>query len=71
MDLGIPWKVLSKEGSSSSKRSAFSSKRIAFLAIAGLAFIAGIVWRSSHYLTQSEVEQNAPVEVAPSPRLAS
>src|SRR5262249_13118267 len=27
----------------------------------------GIVSRSSHYFTQSEVEQNAPVEVAPSP----
>src|SRR5262249_56587559 len=67
MDLRIPWKVLSKEGASSSTRSAFSSKRIAFLVIAGLALIAGIVLRSSHYFTQSEVEQNAPVEVAPSP----
>jgi hypothetical protein len=67
MDLRIPWKVLSKEGASSSTRSAFSSKRIAFLVIAGLALIAGIVLRSSHYFTQWEVEQNAPVEVAPSP----
>src|SRR5262249_6143854 len=67
MDLRIPWKVLSKEGAFSSTRSAFSSKRIAFLVIAGLALIAGIVLRSSHYFTQSEVEQNAPVEVAPSP----
>jgi hypothetical protein len=66
MDLRIPWKVLSKEGASSSTRSAFSSKRIAFLVIAGLALIAGIVLRSSHYFTKSEVEQNAPVEVAPS-----
>jgi hypothetical protein len=66
MDLRIPWKVLSKEGASSSTRSAFSSKRIAFLVIAGLALIAGIVLRSSHYFTQWEVEQNAPVEVAPS-----
>src|SRR5262249_37259800 len=67
MDLRIPWKVLSKEDASSSTRSAFSSKRIAFLVIAGLALIAGIVLRSSHYFTQSEVEQNAPVEAAPSP----
>jgi len=67
MDLRIPWKVLSKEGASSSTRSAFSSKRIAFLVIAGLALIAGIVLRFSHYFTQSEVEQNVPVEVAPSP----
>ena len=67
MDLRIPWKVLSKEGASSSTRSAFSSKRIAFLVIVGLALIAGIVLRSSHYFTKSEVEQNAPVEVAPSP----
>src|SRR5215472_5803864 len=66
MDLRIPWKVLSKEGASSSTRSPFSSKRIAFLVIAGLALVAGIVLRSSHYFTQSEVEQNA-VEVAPSP----
>ena len=71
MDLRIPWKVLSKEGASSSTRSAFSSKRIAFLVIAGLALIAGIVLRSSHYFTQSEVEQNAPVEVAPSPAPAA
>src|SRR5262245_11815877 len=67
MDLRIPWKVLSKEGVSSSTRSASSSKRIAFLVIAGLALVVGIVSRSSHYFTQSEVEQNAPVEVAPSP----
>src|SRR5262249_21714508 len=60
MDLRIPWKVLSKEGAS-------PSKRIAFLAIAGLALVAGIVLRSSHYFTQSEVEQNAPVEVTPAP----
>src|SRR5215467_11032180 len=67
MDLRIPWKVLSKEGASPSRRIAFASKRIAFLVIAGLALVAGIVLRSSHYFTQSEVEQNAPVEVAPSP----
>src|SRR5262249_45071724 len=71
MDVRIPWKVLSKEGASPSTRIAFSSKRIAFLVIAGLALVAGIVLRSSHYLTQSEVEQNAPVEVTPSPPPAS
>ena len=70
MDLRIPWKVLSKEGTSSSTRSAFSSKRIAFLVIAGLALVAGIVLRSSHYF-QSEVEQNAPVNVTPSPPAAT
>jgi hypothetical protein len=67
MDLRIPWKVLSKEGASSSARGAFPSKRIAFLVIAGLALVVGIVLRSSHYFTRSEVEQNASVEVAPSP----
>src|SRR5262249_4884977 len=67
MDLRIPWKVLSKEGASPSTRIAFSSKRIAFLVIAGLALVAGIVLRSSYYFTQSEVEQNAPVKVPPSP----
>src|SRR5215831_17687961 len=67
MNLRIPWKVLSKEGASPSTWIAFSSKRIAFLVIAGLALVAGIVLRSSHYFTQLEVEQNAPVEVTPSP----
>src|SRR5262252_8046922 len=67
MDLRIPWKVLSKEGASSSTQSAFSLKRIAFLVIVGLALVAGIVLRSSHYFTQSEVGQNAPVEVTPPP----
>src|SRR5262249_866952 len=71
MDLRIPWKVLSKEGASPSTRIAFSSKRIAFLVIAGLALVAGIVLRSSHYFTQSEVEQKPPVEVAPSPPRAT
>jgi hypothetical protein len=65
MDLRIPWKVLSKEGASSSTRGAFYSKRIAFLVIAGLALVAGMALRSNHYFTQSEVEQNPPVEVTP------
>ena len=50
-----------------SKRSTFSTKRVAFLAIAGLCLVAGILLRSGQYFAPPEVEQNAPVTPSPSP----
>ena len=60
MDLEVARKALSK-------RSTFSPKRIAFFVVAGLCVVAGILLRSGQYFAQPEVEQNAPVVVAPSP----
>jgi hypothetical protein len=59
MDLEVASKALSK-------RSTFSSKRVAFLVIAGLCLVAGILLRSGQYFARPEVEQNAPVAVGPS-----
>ncbi len=53
-------------GKSLSKRNAFSSKRVAFFAVAGLLFIVGLVLRSG-YFDQPDVEQDAPVTVAAPP----
>ena len=60
MDLEVARKALSK-------RSAFSSKRVAFFVVAGLCLVAGIVLRSGQYFGQQEVEQTAPVAVPPPP----
>jgi SH3-like domain-containing protein len=49
-----------------SKRNAFSSKRVAFFAVAGLLFIVGLVLRSG-YFDQPDVEPTAPVTVAAPP----
>ena len=60
MDLEVARKALSK-------RSTFSPKRVAFFVVAGLCLVAGILLRSGQYFAQPEVEQNAPVAVAPPP----
>ncbi len=60
MDLEVARKALSKRG-------AFSSKRLAFFAVAGLALVGGILLRTGQYLGQPDVEQNAPVTVAVPP----
>ena len=60
MDLEVARKALSK-------RSAFSPKHVAFFVVAGLCLVAGILLRSGQFFAQPEVEQNAPVAVAPSP----
>jgi hypothetical protein len=49
------------------KRSTFTSKRIAFFVAVGLCVIAGLFLRLGPYVTQPQVEQNAPTAVAPSP----
>lgn len=49
------------------KRSTFSSKRVAFFVLVGLCLVAGALLRAGQYFTQSEVMQNAPVAVTPSP----
>jgi hypothetical protein len=64
MDLKVGWEALSK-------RSTFSAKRVAFLAIAGLCLVAGILLRSGQYFAPPEVEQNAPVAPSPSPAAAT
>jgi hypothetical protein len=60
MDLEAARKALTK-------RTAFSSKRIAFFVVAGLCVVAGILLHSAPYFTQPQAEQNAPAAVAPSP----
>src|SRR4029079_19433878 len=60
MDLEVARKALSKRG-------AFSSKRFAFVGVAGLSLVVGILLRSGQYFGQPEVEQNAPVTVAAPP----
>lgn len=61
MDLEVARKALSK-------RSAFSSKRVAFFVVAGLCLVVGILLRSGQYFGQPEVEQKAPVTVAAPPQ---
>jgi len=58
-------------GKALSKRGAFSSKRVAFFVVAGLALVVGILLRSGQYFGQPEVEQNAPVTVAAPPPSAA
>ena len=60
MDLEAARKALTK-------RSTFSSKRVAFFVVMGLCFVVGILLRASPYFTQQQVEQNGPAAVAPSP----
>jgi len=64
MDLEVARKSLSK-------RSAFSSKRIAFFAVAGLFLVGGILLRGGEYFGQPEAEENAPVTVAAPPPSAT
>ena len=60
MDLEAARKVLSK-------RPAFSSKRIVFFVVAGLALVVGILLRSGQYFGQPAANQSAPVTVAAHP----
>ena len=64
MDLEVARKALQK-------RSTFSPKRVAFFVVAALCLVAGILLRSGQYFAQPEVEQKAPVAVAPSPPLVA
>jgi hypothetical protein len=60
MDLEAARKALSK-------RSTFSSKRVAFLGIVGLCVIGGVLLRSGLYRTQPEAEQNTPATSSSTP----
>ena len=71
MDLRVPWKALSEQGASSSKRVAYSSKRVAFFVLVGLILVVGILLRSGQFFGQPEAEQNAPVTVAAPPPAAA
>src|SRR5690349_24459446 len=64
MDLEVARKALQK-------RNTFSPKRVAFFVVAALCLVAGILLRSGQYFAQPEVEQKAPVAVAPSPPLVA
>jgi len=50
-----------------SKRNAFSTKKIAFVAIAGLVLVAGIGLRASHYLGGTPAENEPAAVEAPAP----
>jgi len=52
---------------SSSKRSAFSAKRIAFAAIAGLVLVAGVALRASDYFGETSPESEPAPVAAPAP----
>lgn len=60
MDLEVARKALSK-------RSAFSPKRVAFFAIAGLCLVAGVLLHARQYFGQPDMDQNAPVAVVATP----
>ena len=60
MDLEVVRKSLSK-------RNAFSTKKIAFVAIAGLVLVAGIGLRASHYLGGTPAENEPAAVEAPAP----
>ncbi len=60
MDLEVARKSLSK-------RSAFSTKKIAFVAVAGLVLIAGIGLRASHYFGETPAENMPAAVEAPAP----
>lgn len=64
MDPKVPWKTLSRRG-------AFSSKQVAFFAVAGLALVVGIFLRAGHYFRQPAEEEKAPVAVEASPPAAA
>lgn len=68
MDLEVARKSLSPE----QKQGGFSSKKFAFLAVAGVILVAGIAWRASSYLGEKPAEEKAPVavEAAPQPEAA-
>jgi hypothetical protein len=57
MDLEAARKSLSP------KQVGFSSKKLAFLGVAGLVLVAGIVWRGSDYFGETPAEEKAPVAV--------
>jgi hypothetical protein len=59
MDLEAARKTLSK-------RNKFSAKRIAFFVVAAVGLVGGLLLRSGQYFAQPEMQQNAPVAVAPS-----
>ncbi|MGH6734532.1 MAG: hypothetical protein ACRECX_00415 [Methyloceanibacter sp.] len=55
-----------------SKRSGFASRKVAFLAVAGLVLVVGVVLRAGPYFNQPAVEEKAPAAVeAPSPAPAA
>jgi hypothetical protein len=60
MDLEVARKSLAK-------RSAFSTKRIAFGVVAGLMLVAGFAWRASHYFGQTPAESEPAAVEAPAP----
>jgi hypothetical protein len=60
MDLEVARKALAK-------RSAFSSKRVAFFIVAGLCLVAGILLRFGEYFDTREIEETVPVAVSPPP----
>ncbi|MEZ5828577.1 MAG: hypothetical protein R3D01_09485, partial [Hyphomicrobiales bacterium] len=68
MDLEVARKSLSPK----QKQGGFSSKKVAFLAVAGVILVAGIAWRASSYLGETPAEEKAPVAVegAPQPEAA-
>ena len=60
----VPWKALSQRG-------AFSSKQIAFFAVAGLAVVVGLVLRTGNFFGQPAQVEEAPVAVEASPPVAA
>jgi type IV secretory pathway VirB10-like protein len=65
MDLEVARKSLSK-------RSAFSTKKIAFVVVAGLVLVSGIALRASHYYFGETPPESEPATVlAPSPEAAA
>jgi hypothetical protein len=64
MDLEVARKSLSK-------RSALSSKRVAFFVVAGLFLVVGILLRTGQYFGQPQAEETAPVTVAAPPPSAA
>jgi len=60
----VPWKALSQRG-------AFSSKQIAFFAVAGLAVVVGLVLRAGNFFGQPAQVEKAPVAVEASPPVAA
>jgi hypothetical protein len=64
MALKVPWKALSQRG-------AFSSKQVAFFAVAGLALVVGVALRAGNFFGQPAEENKAPVAVEASPPAAA
>ena len=64
MDLEATRKTLAKP-------SAFSTKKIAFIGIAGLVLVVGIALRASHYLGETSAESEPAAVIAPPPEAAA